>query len=67
VPLILHKFERLGVRGIPLQLLSSALSDRTQLVRLKTVIGRSEVNVFSDELPVSRGTPQGGIVSPFYF
>jgi hypothetical protein len=34
VPLILKKFEHLGVRGIPLQWLKSALSGRSQKVKL---------------------------------
>jgi hypothetical protein len=29
--------------------------------------GKFEVDIYSDELPVERGTPQGGIISPFAF
>jgi hypothetical protein len=50
VTLILQKFEHLGVRGIPLQLLKSALSGRRQTVRLYEDLGKVIREVFSDEL-----------------
>jgi hypothetical protein len=67
VPLILQKFEHLGVRGIPLQWLRSALSGRSQKVKLFEDFQNEIREVFSDELYFSRGTPQGGIISPFIF
>jgi len=67
VPIILQKFEHLGVRGIPLQWLESALSGRTQQVKLLEMHGNEIREVYSDELGFSRGTPQGGIISPFIF
>jgi hypothetical protein len=50
VPLILQKFEYLGVRGIPLQWLRSALSDRSQKVKLLEDFHNEIREVFSDEL-----------------
>ena len=67
VPLLLQKFEYLGVRGIPLRWLHSALSGRSQKVKLYEDFENEIREVFSDELHFSRGTPQGGIISPFVF
>jgi Reverse transcriptase (RNA-dependent DNA polymerase) len=67
IPLLLQKFEYLGVRGIPLRWLQSALSGRSQKVRLYEDFENEIREVFSDELHFSRGTPQGGIISPFVF
>jgi Reverse transcriptase (RNA-dependent DNA polymerase) len=67
VPIILQKFEHLGVRGVPLQWLKSALSGRSQRVKLLADLGREIRDIFSDEMSFSWGTPQGGIISPFVF
>jgi Reverse transcriptase (RNA-dependent DNA polymerase) len=67
VPLILQKFEFLGVRGIPLQWLKSALTGRSQKVKLLEILGREVREVYSEEMNFTRGTPQGGIISPFIF
>jgi Reverse transcriptase (RNA-dependent DNA polymerase) len=69
-PIILQKFEYLGVRiyGVPLKWLRSALSERTQRVKLFEEVEREIQAVYSQELGFSRGTtPQGGIISPFIF
>jgi hypothetical protein len=67
-PILLHKFELLGVRGVALNWLTSALSGRTQCVKLQDIVdGKFQKDVFSSFLPVTRGTPQGGIISPFSF
>jgi exonuclease III len=64
---LLAKLEKCGVRGLALQWLESALSDRSQKVKLKCFEGNKEVDVFSELLSIQRGTPQGGIISPFLF
>jgi hypothetical protein len=67
-PVSLHKFELLGVRGVALNWLTSALTGRTQCAKLQDIVnGKFQKDVFSSFLPVTRGTPQGGIISPFSF
>ncbi|XP_059480862.1 uncharacterized protein LOC132199839 [Neocloeon triangulifer] len=67
VPLLLRKFEFQGVRGVALEWLRSALTGRTQAVKLRVMDGKFEKFVYSEELLLERGTPQGGIISPFGF
>lgn len=67
IPLVLRKFERCGVRGLALEWLESALTGRTQVVKIRALNGKNEINVYSEERQVVRGTPQGGIISPFVF
>ena len=67
-PILLRKFELLGVRGLAQEWLRSALSGRSQCVKLRDLVdGKFEREVLSAFVPVNRGTPQGGIVSPFLF
>lgn len=56
---LLAKLEILGIRGVPLQLLGSYLSDRKQCLR----IGDS----LSQETGVNYGIPQGSIIGPTLF
>jgi Reverse transcriptase (RNA-dependent DNA polymerase)/Endonuclease-reverse transcriptase len=65
--IVIEKFELLGVRGLAGAWLSSALTGRSQCVKLQEFVGKQIKDVFSSFLPVHRGTPQGGIISPFVF
>merc|ERR1712020_541287 len=49
--MLLAKLEKYGIRGVPLQLIKSYLSDRSQYVSVN--------GVNSDPLPVTIGVPQG--------
>lgn len=40
LPLLVSKMEKLGVRGLQLQLLQSYISGRTQCVRVADVVGK---------------------------
>lgn len=59
VPRLVQKLEDHGIRGVPLDLLSDYLKNRTQSVKIGEYI--------SDELPVEFGVPQGSILGPTLF
>lgn len=57
--LLFDKLERLGIRGTPLNLIKSYLTDRKQFVRLN--------NCNSIKEKVTIGVPQGTILGPLFF
>jgi len=57
--ILLSKLEKYGVRGLPLQLIKSSLTNRYQ----KTVVDRLKLN----EKLVTCGVPQGSTLRPFLF
>lgn len=59
IPLLLDKLQRLGIRGLPLDLFASYLSQRHQIVKIE--------NHASDDLLLSYGVPQGSILGPSLF
>ena len=57
--ILLRKLERYGIRGMPLQLLESYLSNRSQYVKLN--------NTKSALIDILFGVPQGSILGPLLF
>lgn len=58
-PILIDKLEALGIRGTQLSLIRSYLEDRTQRVRIDSVLSQ-DANVYY-------GVPQGSIVGPTLF
>ena len=56
--ILLRKFYRYGVRGLPHELISSYLSDRKQIVK--------NGDYFSSECAVRAGVPQGSVLGPLF-
>lgn len=59
VPNLLNKLEHLGIRGVPLDLFTDYLSNRSQVVKINDVI--------SDSAPIYFGVPQGSVLGPSLF
>ena len=57
--ILLAKLHHYGIRGIPLQLIESYLTDREQCVQVN--------NSTSDFDKISHGVPQGSILGPLFF
>jgi hypothetical protein len=56
---LIAKLERMGIRGIPLNLISSYLHNRTHATKIN--------NIISSFVEVSGGVAQGSILGPFLF
>ena len=57
--ILISKLENYGIRGIALNWLKSYLADRTQVVKIN--------NVYSNELKITCGVPQGSVLGPLLF
>lgn len=57
--LLLNKLNIYGIRGLPLQWLSSYLNNRYQCTKVN--------NILSNSKPISAGVPQGSIIGPLLF
>ena len=57
--ILLKKLDFYGIRGLPFEWFTSYLSNRKQFVCVD--------NVFSDELHISCGVPQGSVLGPLLF
>lgn len=59
VPILLHRLETIGIRGVALSLFKSYLCDRIQQVKIG--------NLISDEENITYGVPQGSVLGPTLF
>lgn len=59
VPILLHKLENVGIRGVPLLLLKSYLTDRKQRVKINQYA--------SADIGINFGIPQGSVLGPTLF
>lgn len=57
--ILLSKLQHIGIRGVPLELFHSYLSNRSQSVSCN--------NMTSHFIPISRGVPQGSVIGPILF
>lgn len=62
--ILIRKIENYGIRGTPLQLIKSYLSDRSQCV---TEIDENNDILKSNPVTILRGVPQGSILGPLLY
>jgi hypothetical protein len=63
--LLLKKLNDTGIQGIPNKWFNSFLSDRTQMVKIKSFTDNS--TTYSSPLSIKQGVPQGSVLSPLLF
>lgn len=59
VPILISKLESIGIRGLPLDIFKDYLFNRSQAVKIDTVV--------SEEEQIGHGVPQGSILGPTLF
>lgn len=59
IPILIHKLEKNGIRGTPLDLLSDYLHERKQRVKVGEVVSEDE--------DICYGVPQGSVLGPTLF
>ena len=57
--ILINKLHKYGIRGLPLDLIKSYLTDRFQYLEIN--------NIQSEQCPTTKGVPQGSIISPLLF
>ena len=57
--ILIRKLAHYGIRGLPLQLINSYLTNRTQRVKINGILSSSET--------ISKGVPQGSVLGPLLF
>lgn len=64
---LLNKLNQYGIRGSPLNLIKSYLTNRLQKVKVTHVEDRNIGNYYSSNLEIKFGVPQGSILGPLLF
>ena len=65
--ILIDKLYKYGIRGIPLELIKSYLTNRVQCTEIKYNKNRKIEKVYSNNSYVTEGVPQGSILGPLFF